>query len=288
MIFALGFLLAGLLALLFMPVLSRRAVRLASRRLSMLVPLSMAEVSADRDGLRAEHAVAARRLEGTIDRLTRDKADAMAEAGRNAVRASASEAERDALASRAATLQDERDRAARDAHEAEAQFGLQVQGLHETVGLAERRLALLNTAQAQLAASQAQSDERRLTIAGLETRATGQDLRLRGLTGQVATLSRDLQDARTALESTVREREVARAEVALLTAKGDVTRAEVDAFAVEIASLRARFAERPFEEEGLRPGGPGDLAALRRTIVALGADIVRAGREKESGDPSRG
>ena len=57
MIFALGFLVAALFGLLFLPAVQRRAARLAGRRLEMLLPLSMEEIVAERDQLRAEFAV---------------------------------------------------------------------------------------------------------------------------------------------------------------------------------------------------------------------------------------
>lgn len=67
MSFALGFLLASLAALLMLPVLNRRAARLARRRIDGLFPLSMQEIAAERDALRAEFAVAERRLERKVE-----------------------------------------------------------------------------------------------------------------------------------------------------------------------------------------------------------------------------
>ena len=84
MIFALGFLVAGLLALLVLPAFWRRAMRLSQRRLEMLMPLSMAEVFAERDQLRAQAAVEQRRLERKIEALTQDRAGHMSEIGRRA------------------------------------------------------------------------------------------------------------------------------------------------------------------------------------------------------------
>ena len=84
MIFALGFLVAGLLALLVLPAFWRRAMRLAKRRLEMLMPLSMAEVFAERDQLRAQAAVEQRRLERKIEVMTLDRASQMSEIGRRA------------------------------------------------------------------------------------------------------------------------------------------------------------------------------------------------------------
>lgn len=69
MIFALGFLMAALLALGLLGAVWRRAVRLTTRRVENAVPLSLAEIKADKDQLRAEFAVAARRLEMTAEAL---------------------------------------------------------------------------------------------------------------------------------------------------------------------------------------------------------------------------
>lgn len=67
MSFALGFLLASLAALLMLPVLNRRSARLARRRLDGLFPMSMQEIAAERDALRAEFAVAERRMERKVE-----------------------------------------------------------------------------------------------------------------------------------------------------------------------------------------------------------------------------
>jgi len=84
LIFALGFLLCALLSLLILPAFWRRALRLSMRRLEMLTPLSMAEVMAQRDQLRAQAAVEQRRIEQRLEAMTRDRARHMSEIGRNA------------------------------------------------------------------------------------------------------------------------------------------------------------------------------------------------------------
>ncbi len=84
MIFALGFLVSGLLALLVLPAFWRRAMRLSTRRLEMLMPVSMTEAVAERDQLRAQAAVEQRRLERKIDAMTQDRAQHMSEIGRRA------------------------------------------------------------------------------------------------------------------------------------------------------------------------------------------------------------
>src|SRR5947209_16162326 len=85
MIFALGFFVAGLLALLFLPAVQRRAARLAARRLEMQLPLSMEEIVAERDQLRAEFAVERRRIEQKLEAADEAAAAHMGEIGRQTV-----------------------------------------------------------------------------------------------------------------------------------------------------------------------------------------------------------
>jgi chromosome segregation ATPase len=69
MYFAGGFLVASLLALALISAVHRRAVRLTRRRLEDAIPVSMAEIQAEKDNLRAAFAMSARRLEMTIEQL---------------------------------------------------------------------------------------------------------------------------------------------------------------------------------------------------------------------------
>ena len=65
----LGFLAAGLCALVILPFVHARAVCLAACRLEAAVPVSMAEIKAHKDQLRAERVLSLRRLEGNVRRL---------------------------------------------------------------------------------------------------------------------------------------------------------------------------------------------------------------------------
>jgi hypothetical protein len=81
-VFALGFLIAGLLGFAMLPVVWSRALRLTRRQLETGIPISMAEVKAGQDLVRAEAALELRRLETKID-SERDRRHAvMAESGR--------------------------------------------------------------------------------------------------------------------------------------------------------------------------------------------------------------
>lgn len=75
MLFSLGFLAAVLIALMIAPALWRRAVRLTRERIEASTPLTMNEIQADKDRLRAEFAMSTRRLEMSIQSF-RDKAAA--------------------------------------------------------------------------------------------------------------------------------------------------------------------------------------------------------------------
>ena len=83
MYFALGLLIAGLLALMLMPAIWRRAVRLTKKRIEAATPLTMAEFRADKDALRAEFALSTRRLELTIETLRRRLAEQLRDAARH-------------------------------------------------------------------------------------------------------------------------------------------------------------------------------------------------------------
>lgn len=69
MYFALGLLAASLLALIVLPAVWKRAVRLTKRRIEAATPITMAEFRADKDQLRAQFALNTRRLEATVETL---------------------------------------------------------------------------------------------------------------------------------------------------------------------------------------------------------------------------
>jgi len=82
MYFGIGFLVAALLGLLFVPLVHNRAVRLTMKRLEASTPLSIAEIRADKDQLRAEFAMTTRRLEMRIEKLQTQTTTQLAEVGK--------------------------------------------------------------------------------------------------------------------------------------------------------------------------------------------------------------
>src|SRR5579862_5392372 len=79
---AIGFLISMLFGLMIVPLVHNRAVRLTTRRLEAATPLSMAEIQADKDQLRAEFAMSARRLEMSVEQLKAKTTSQLAELGK--------------------------------------------------------------------------------------------------------------------------------------------------------------------------------------------------------------
>lgn len=67
--FALGFLSAGLIALMVSPAVWNRAVTLTRKHIEASAPLTLNEIQADKDQLRAEFAMSTRRLEMSVEEL---------------------------------------------------------------------------------------------------------------------------------------------------------------------------------------------------------------------------
>src|SRR5882672_10180930 len=79
---AIGFLVACLLVIGFIPLVHARAVRLTMKRLEAVTPMSMAEIQADKDQLRAEFAMSTRRLEMSVEQMKAKTTSQLAEIGK--------------------------------------------------------------------------------------------------------------------------------------------------------------------------------------------------------------
>ncbi|MGH6866035.1 MAG: hypothetical protein ACREDO_07700 [Methyloceanibacter sp.] len=82
---ALGFFLGCLLALMLASPLWNRAVKLTTRRLEATMPMSLADIQADKDQLRAEFAIELRKLEMALDKSKEKAARELIEANKRRV-----------------------------------------------------------------------------------------------------------------------------------------------------------------------------------------------------------
>src|SRR5262247_4269082 len=82
MYIGIGFLFAGLLVIGVIPLVHARAVRLTRKRLEAATPMSLAEIQAEKDQLRAEFAMTTRRLEMSVEQMKAKTTNQLAEIGK--------------------------------------------------------------------------------------------------------------------------------------------------------------------------------------------------------------
>lgn len=184
--FALGFLVAAVLALVFMSSLWRRAVRLTTRRIAASVPADAEAALAEKDLLAARFARDLRRYELALADLRRRNTEERVAVGRQSI-----------------ALDDMRQ--ARDAETARAEAGLAREAAQAEV-LAARE-ATLAEREADLAAARARIAEQETTIADLEATVAG-------LEADVAARDADLAARAVSLEAEAARIEALQAEIA--------------------------------------------------------------------------
>ncbi len=270
--FVLGFLGAGLLALLLAPAIWRRAVVLTRRQVEASLPLTLHEIKAHKDGLRAEHAVAVRKLEMTIKALKEKSVEQAIEVGRlkddlvhvrrtlaereselaGLVEAAAEyQANLEAREAERSRLADERDALEKLAHERASEL--------EQLGRAYDDVSFTaSSRQIELAAQEAKIEELTSQIAVMRNERKDADVREREANVEVKTLRESLraekrkvstlekkQSSLIATKSQLEER-LERREKDIERLREKLNRAEAAVVApdVEIAAEHARLSER--------------------------------------------
>ena len=74
MLVVLGFSIAGLIACVIAPAYRRRAARLATLALKRTMPLTEAEIAADKDRIRADYAIRVHKLDSNLEDLSLETA----------------------------------------------------------------------------------------------------------------------------------------------------------------------------------------------------------------------
>jgi chromosome segregation ATPase len=187
MFFGLGFLAASLVGLIIVPFVHGRAVRLTVRRLEAATPLSMAEIQADKDQLRAEFAMSTRRLEMSVDQLKNKSTGQLAELGKKNDVINRLKIE---LGEKAATIfaLEARDRGIKDQLRAtEDELEVKTNTLRETERKLADKEAEYAKASSELTEQSATSDSRRVEIVALKTQVDN-------LKDQVSDLGREVKD----------------------------------------------------------------------------------------------
>ena len=227
MYFGIGFLIAALFGLVVIPLVHGRAVRLTMRRLEAATPLSMAEIYADKDQLRAEFAMSTRRLEMSVEQLKTKTTSQLAELGKKGDAINRLKME---LGEKTATIfaLEARDKALRDQLRAtEEEIATKTSVMHD----AERTLS---DKQAELAKLVGALDER-------STLADSQKIEIVALKTQVGALKERLTDAGNELKTVEDRRDAERVELKAATQELAEERGRVENLGRRVADLEQQL-----------------------------------------------
>jgi chromosome segregation ATPase len=233
----LGFLAASLLALLTMPLIHARAVRLTIRRLEAATPLSMAEIQADKDQLRAEFAMSTRRLEISVEQLKSKTTSQLAELGKKTDAINRLKRE---LGEQTATIfsLEARDKALKEQlHATEDELAAKTNALYEAERALADKQAQLSKLTADLSGRGVVSGNQQVEIISLRTQ-------VESLKSQIMELEREVREAEKRLAQEQRDAAAAAAELA-------AERGQVDRLGERIAQLEQQLAAQVTEAENL-------------------------------------
>jgi hypothetical protein len=301
MLFALGFLVASLIALAAAPAFWRRAIRLSTRRLEMQLPLSAEEILASRDLLRAEFAIEKRQLEQKAKALNQVHAADMAELGRRAAIIDGQDAELRALSQQDSECRAELAALQRALAENSAELAATSKESYDTSGLIARKDAKISLLAASLEEAQALAAKQRDALAALEESMARQGHALAAQTSRVELLEKELStlrlqhqadqvtlktaaarvaDREEALEAAVkREKDLIRHRML----QAEMTRAAEGGYLEKIERLRSAHAASQDALDAARKTCDGltqELAALRATLPPHDVEAALLQREE--------
>ena len=252
--FGLGFLTASLLALAILPLVHRRAVRLTTRRIEATSPISIAEIQADKEQLRAEFAMSTRRLEMSVEQLKGKTTGQMADLGRKTAAIATLKA--DAAEKAAAILALEaREQALSD----------QLRATEQT--LAEKAAALAS-AERSLMQKGAELGKLGTDLSERSVTADSQRVEMVALTTQIATLKEQLADLAPKLSAAQTDLQAQRARAESAEAALTTVRSEREKLEAELATLRR-------ETESSWDSDRAENALLRERINDVAAEVAR-------------
>ncbi|CAH1672924.1 conserved hypothetical protein [Hyphomicrobiales bacterium] len=276
MLFALGFLCAALLALAAVPALARRADRLARKRAEAAFPLSLAEIAADRDHLRAELALRMRSVEQEAERGFAAKAGAMQELGRRDMTIGRLERERGERDIRIGELDGELATTRATLADTSAALQREQSGHADTAATLEKRLADLASLEQNLAETR-----QALTGTGADLSARGEELaRERETVRRIETLlserEAELAGSRDAHEKLRVAQVEDRTEIMVLQGKRDELAARLAALEQRLAVSEAELAAATAQRDGEQLRAGTFAARTEQAEAGLAAADARA------------
>jgi chromosome segregation ATPase len=200
---------------MIVPLVHNRAVRLTTKRMEAATPLSMAEIQADKDQLRAEFAMSARRLEMSVEQLKNKTTSQLAELGKKSDAINRMKVE---LGEKNATIfsLEAREKAVKEQLRAtEEEFAAKTEALRSAeIALAERQSDLkrltadfndksvtAESRQVELVAVRTQIEELKGRVGEAEKEYSSTQARLTQEQTDSANVSRELSEARSRVEN---------------------------------------------------------------------------------------
>jgi chromosome segregation ATPase len=266
MYLAIGFLVSMLFGLMIVPLVHNRAVRLTTRRMEAATPLSMAEIQADKDQLRAEFAMSARRLEMSVDQLKNKTTSQLAELGKKSDAINRMKLE---LGEKNATIfsLEAREKAFKEQLRAtEEEFTTKTESLRDAEKALKDKQGELARLNAELSDRSMTADSRQVELVAVRTHIEELRNRVGGAEKEFAATQTRLEQERRDSEKATRELAEARSQVESLSQRvTDLDRQliiqvkEAEMLGNRVNDLESRLttqgkllAERDFENNQLR------------------------------------
>src|SRR6476619_4618368 len=287
MYLAIGFLVSMLFGLMIVPLVHNRAVRLTTKRMEAATPLSMAEIQADKDQLRAEFAMSARRLEMSVEQLKHKTTSQLAELGKKSDAINRMKLE---LGEKNATIfsLEARDKAIREQLRAtEEEFTAKTEALRgaehalkdkqtelaKLNGELSDRSVMADSRQVELVAVRAQIDELKNRVTDAEKEFATTQARLQQERGDSEKATRELGEARSRVENLSQRVTDLDRQLLLQVKEAEMLGNRVNDLEGRLATQGKLLAERDYENKQLRQANEAaerTAGELRSEIAALG------------------
>lgn len=297
MYLAIGFLVSMLFGLMIVPLVHNRAVRLTTKRMEAATPLSMAEIQADKDQLRAEFAMSARRLEMSVEQLKNKTTSQLAELGKKTDAINRMKVE---LGEKNATIfsLEAREKAVKEQLRAtEEEFAAKTELLRNAEhALADKQADLTKltadfndrsvtaeSRQVELVAVRTQIEQLKGRVAEAEKEYSSTQARLTHEQGESATATRELTEARRHVENlSQRVSDLDRQLIAQIK-EAEMLGARVGELEARLSTQGKLLTEREYENNQLKQAGEvaeRTIKELRMEIAALNEGGRQPGFEK--------
>ncbi len=279
MYLAIGFLVSMLCGLMIVPLVHSRAVRLTTRRLEAATPLSMAEIQADKDQLRAEFAMSARRLEMSVDQLKNKTTSQLAELGKKSDAINRMKLE---LGEKNATIfsLEAREKARKEQLRAtEEEFTAKTDSLRDAEQALKDKQSELAKINSELSDRSMMAESRQVELMAVRAQIDDLKGRVGDAEKEFATTQARLEQERHESDKATRELAEARSRVENLSQRVNdldrqlivqVKEAEMLGMEARLATQGKLLAERDYENNQLRQAG----AAAERTASELRAEMA--------------